>query len=72
MRLHILSDLHLEFWDFLPKPTAADVVILAGDIHVGRLGRRWIRKAFGDAPVVYVLGNHEFYNKSLPNLFETF
>jgi predicted phosphodiesterase len=35
MRLQILSDLHLEFGDYAPDQTRADVVILAGDIHVG-------------------------------------
>src|SRR2546423_777594 len=44
MRLHILSDLHLEFgWVELP-PTDADLVILAGDIHLGREGLRWVQQ----------------------------
>ena len=38
MKLHILSDLHTEFADFSPPETGADVVILAGDIGVGRGG----------------------------------
>ncbi len=35
MKLHILNDLHIEFEDFVPPATDADVVILAGDIGVG-------------------------------------
>ena len=69
MRLHILSDLHLEFWDFAVSAVDADVTILAGDIHTGRHGRQWARaQAFADKPVVYVCGNHEFYGHSLPGL----
>jgi predicted phosphodiesterase len=71
MRLHILSDLHLEFGGPVKIPeTDADVVVLAGDIHLGREGYRWARKQFPDKPVIYVLGNHEFYRHSLPGLTE--
>src|SRR5580700_10269244 len=68
MRLHILSDLHLEFGPVDISPTDADVVILAGDIHQGREGWRWARKQFYGRPVVYVMGNHEFYRQALPDL----
>ncbi len=66
MRLHVLSDLHLEFAGFRPPRTDADVVILAGDTHVGCEGVAWAAGAFGDHPVVYVPGNHEFYGHALP------
>jgi len=71
MRLHILCDLHLEFGPTRIPPTEADVVVLAGDIHLGREGRRWTRSHIPDKPVIYVLGNHEFYRHSLPELTET-
>lgn len=71
MRLHILSDLHLEFGAVKVSETNADVIVLAGDIHLGREGRKWIRQTFPGKPVVYVLGNHEFYRHSLPDLTET-
>lgn len=71
MRLQILSDLHLEFGMGSIPATGADVVVLAGDIHVGREGLRWARKQFPKTPVVYVLGNHEFYRHALPDLTET-
>jgi len=70
MRLQILSDLHLEFGTVKIPQTDADTVVLAGDIHLGREGRRWAQKQFPDKPVVYVLGNHEFYRNSLPGLTE--
>src|SRR5215468_9653459 len=59
IRIH--SDLHLEFSDWSPPPVAADVVVLAGDIHVGVGGLEWMRRHFPDTPVIYVPGNHEFY-----------
>jgi predicted phosphohydrolase len=61
MKLHILSDLHLEFEGFTPPQTEADVVILAGDIHVGKKGINWAKEKFPDQPVIYILGNHEYY-----------
>ena len=70
MRIHVLGDLHLEFAIGKIPTTEADVVVLAGDIHLGREGRRWARRHFPDHPVVYVLGNHEFYRHSLPDLTE--
>jgi predicted phosphodiesterase len=70
MRLHVFSDLHLEF-GFVSIPTTdADVVVIAGDLHLGREGRKWIRANFPNQPVIYVLGNHEFYRHSLPELKE--
>jgi len=70
MRLHILSDLHLEFGSIdLPAPDA-DVVVLAVDIHLGLEGCQWARRQFRDTPVIYVLGNHEFYRHTLPSLTE--
>lgn len=65
MKLHILNDLHIEFEDFVPPATAADVIVLAGDIGVGRAGLRWAEARFPDRPVIYVPGNHEFYHHDI-------
>ena len=65
MKLHILNDLHIEFEDFEPPATDADVVILAGDIGVGMEGLRWAKTRFPDRPVIYVPGNHEFYHHDI-------
>ncbi|MCU7937544.1 MAG: metallophosphoesterase family protein [Candidatus Thiodiazotropha sp. (ex Dulcina madagascariensis)] len=65
MKLHILSDLHIEFGDFEPLATDADVVVLAGDIGVGVEGLRWAEDCFPDTPVIYVPGNHEFYHHDI-------
>lgn len=68
MRLLVLSDLHLEHSQWAPDPdvaAAADVVILAGDIHAHTHGLEWAREQFSDKPVIYVAGNHEFYDAHL-------
>ncbi|MDP2341356.1 MAG: metallophosphoesterase [Deltaproteobacteria bacterium] len=65
MKIHVLSDLHVEFAPFVPPPTDADVVVLAGDIGVGHGGADFARAAFLDKPVLYVCGNHELYRQSL-------
>ena len=65
MKLYILSDLHLEFAGFTPDhdaADAADVIVLAGDIHLGTQGIVWAQWTFPDKPVIYVAGNHEFYH----------
>ena len=63
MKLNILSDLHLSV-GWLDRPrNDADVVVLAGDIARPRESVAW---ALGfDKPVLYVLGNHEFYGGSI-------
>lgn len=61
MKLHILSDLHLEFSAFDPPATDADVIVLADDIDKGNKGVYWARETFPDKPILYVPGNHEFY-----------
>ncbi|MEL7023237.1 MAG: metallophosphoesterase [Pseudomonadota bacterium] len=70
MKLHVLSDIHVEFEFFDAPATDADVVILAGDIHVGRNGLDWAVRQFPDKPVIYVLGNHEYYGKAIPRFTE--
>lgn len=60
MKLLIYSDLHLEFVDFQPPATDADLVVLAGDISVRSRGVGWANENFS-CPVIYACGNHEFY-----------
>jgi len=68
MRLHILSDLHIEFGNFEIPVTNADVVILAGDIHVGTKGIEWAIEAIKGKNVIYIVGNHEYYRGALPKV----
>ncbi|MDD5300904.1 MAG: metallophosphoesterase [Gallionella sp.] len=66
LKLHILSDMHLEFSTFEPPATDADVVVLAGDIGKETNGINWARSAFPDKNILYVPGNHEFYGADRP------
>jgi Icc-related predicted phosphoesterase len=61
----------LESDPYKPEPVSADLVVLAGDIHQGTGALQWTREHFAGAPVVYVLGNHEFYRNSIPELTMT-
>ncbi len=70
MKLHILSDLHIEFGNFEIPVTNADVVILAGDIHVGTKGIEWATEAIEGKDVIYIIGNHEYYQGALPKVTE--
>lgn len=70
MKVHILSDLHVEFAHFDYPVCDADVVILAGDIHVREKGLDWALESIPDVPVIYVMGNHEYYGAAYPKLVD--
>ena len=70
VRLHVLSDLHLEQQPFKPPDVAADVVVLAGDTDAGTRGVDWVSRWAGSRPVLYVAGNHEYYGHELPGLID--
>ena len=67
MRLHVISDLHMEYEMSTLRahsaPEGTDVVVLAGDAHPGVLGVMWAAERFSGLPVLYVPGNHEYYGK---------
>jgi Icc-related predicted phosphoesterase len=69
MRVHVFSDLHLEFGPLtLPEAVTsgalADLVLLAGDIHVNQRAVAWAADTFKQA-VCLIGGNHEAYRNSL-------
>ena len=80
MRVLVLSDLHLEFFPdnggrFVEKldPSGVDVLVLAGDISLVSQGSlraalKWLCDKFPE--VVFVLGNHEFYNASVDSTLD--
>lgn len=68
MKVQILSDLHIEFEDFKTDFLNSDVVVLAGDIHLGTKGVEWALESIKDKPVLYILGNHEYYKQTYPKL----
>ncbi len=72
MRIQILSDLHVDYKSFALPQVKADVTVLAGDVRRGKLAFAWIRENCPERPVVYVLGNHEFYGGAIPKLINDF
>jgi predicted phosphodiesterase len=73
MRIRILSDLHVDFGTVVLPRVDADVTILAGDIRPGKSALEWIRRSFpAEQPIIYVLGNHEFYGSAVPKLIDDF
>lgn len=71
MKIQLLSDLHNEFYGGQAVPpiaqSAADAIVLAGDIDLGVKGIAWAgaeSKRLGK-PVIYVAGNHEFYRHDI-------
>ena len=63
MRVHVLSDLHIEIASYQPQPVECDVVVLAGDIANHVQGIAWARHVWPDKIILYVPGNHEFYRR---------
>ena len=73
MKLHILSDIHLEYSNWPDviniNDIDADISILAGDIGEGLQGLEWAMTF--NRPVIYVMGNHEFYGqRPMPELWQ--
>lgn len=63
MRIHIASDLHLSSGPYqFPTQLECDVVIAAGDIGSDLTGIELLKTI--DKPVIYVLGNHEYYSQN--------
>ncbi|MCY4127799.1 MAG: metallophosphoesterase [Gammaproteobacteria bacterium] len=65
MKIQIASDLHLEFDGGSNarrlSPVDRDLLVLAGDISVGRGALSFISEQLQISEVVYVPGNHEYY-----------
>lgn len=69
MRFLVQSDLHIEFGeDYIPPTDGYDAVILAGDTSKGTAGIIWAQEKWPDVPIIYLLGNHEYYDHSWETL----
>ncbi len=68
MRIQIFSDIHLEFGLRSINLDNPDIVVLAGDIDVGTNAIDWLINLTQDIPILYILGNHEYYGNSYPKL----
>ncbi len=61
-RIHVISDVHLEFGPYeLPADLDFDILVASGDIGPVEDAVRWLAKC--GKPVVYVMGNHEYYDR---------
>lgn len=69
MKIRLLSDVHHEFYEDkrLYSNKGEDVLVIAGDLNVGHKKCWSALKQFADhvPHVVYVPGNHEYYNHSI-------
>ncbi len=66
MKIQIISDLHNEFGISNMKFEDIDMLIIAGDLDLGTKGISWLKEFVKNIPVIYVLGNHEYYRGSYP------
>jgi len=67
MKIRLLSDLHAEmgFDKELLKSQGEDVLVIAGDLHVGANNVWMLLKQFAEHQpnIVFIAGNHEFYRQ---------
>ncbi|MGO4811057.1 hypothetical protein AB4156_15950 [Cupriavidus sp. 2MCAB6] len=68
-RLHVLSDVHLETGPYqIPHGLEFDILVAAGDIGPVELAVPWL--AGLGVPIVYVLGNHEAWDRDIGSIVE--
>lgn len=69
MKIRLLSDLHQEFYhdQLLYEPLGEDVLVIAGDLTSAPFDVTIALKRFAEkvGHVVYVTGNHEYYNRTI-------
>jgi len=77
MKIFLASDIHTEHsnnsfdpvFDYeslrFDYPDEADLIVLAGDIGEWTNGIEWARHRFKNKQIVYVSGNHEYYDNDL-------
>ncbi|MEL6536520.1 MAG: metallophosphoesterase [Bacteroidota bacterium] len=70
MKIQIVSDLHREFGSQPIAFDQAELIIMAGDVDVGVKGAQWMLAELPQVPILYVLGNHEYYHGSYPGTLE--
>jgi predicted MPP superfamily phosphohydrolase len=63
VRIHLLSDLHLDSGEYPStlSDESFDVLVIAGDLGRGSRGIEWL-KSVTNKPIVVVLGNHDYWN----------
>lgn len=76
LRIGVLSDIHLEHGDRrLIFSEDMDILVLAGDVHRRPNGARKfyeILRSHTSAPIIHVLGNHEYYKQFFPDVLDNY
>lgn len=74
MKVCILSDLHLEIFNIKFSKIDCDIMVLAGDIGTGTMAKDFIMWHLenGVKHILYVFGNHEFWNKETNSISKFF
>lgn len=70
MRINYFSDIHLEFGAIPGPEVESDIIIAAGDIGIHKQGIAWL-KSFKQ-PVIYIAGNHEYYQTEVTSTIDEF
>ncbi len=67
MKIRLISDVHHEFYEdeALYQNKGEDVLVIAGDLHVGHQNVLSSLRKFGNVPIIYTPGNHEYYRTSI-------
>lgn len=81
IKINLKSDLHVEFWvaeqvdEFIEQETPGDfdILILAGDIGNPTIPTfeqllRGLTCKWGEKPIIYVAGNHEYYSGNVEDM----
>ena len=70
LKIQIISDLHLEFGNMSVPMVDRDLLIIAGDLDIGKKPIKFINEQLKISPVIYILGNHEFYHQDYDEIMD--
>ena len=72
MKIRLLSDLHLEGYQYYYEYAGEDIVVLAGDIHTQYRHRFILDQIPANVKVLFVAGNHEYYGSTFEGVNDFF
>jgi len=72
MKIHLISDLHIDFKEYIHKFPECDLVVIAGDLGENPYYLAELCKNNPDSKIIYVPGNHDFYGASFESQMMTF
>ena len=62
--------MHLEFGNISIPKVDRDLLIVAGDLDIGKKPIKFIKEQLKISPVIYILGNHEFYHQDYDEIMD--